>query len=88
MSHPTIVPNLLMEVMEVSMLPGGSIVVCAVAVLIIANYLASVIDGLHIGIGSPGIIQCCVSAMAVQKAVIDAVTVSVSPDNLSSFVNA
>src|SRR5262249_47371425 len=64
------------------------VTVLAVAVLVIANYLASVIDGQRIGIGSPGIIECCVSAVAVEKAVIDPITVLVSSDNLSSFVNA
>src|SRR5262249_53703428 len=59
----------------------------AVAVLIIANYLASVIDGQRIGIESARIIECCVSAIAVEKAVIDAATISVGSDNLSSFVN-
>jgi hypothetical protein len=58
----------------------------AVAVLIIPSYLASVIDRQGIGIDSAGIIECCLSAIAVEKAVIDAVTISVRSDNLSSFV--
>jgi hypothetical protein len=59
----------------------------AVQVLVIANYLASVIDGEGLGIESPGKIERCVSAMTVEKAVIDAATIFVSSDNLSSFVN-
>ena len=60
----------------------------AVQVLVIADYLASVIDGEGSGIKSPGKIECCVSAIGVEKAVIDAVTISVNSNNLSSLVDA
>jgi hypothetical protein len=64
-------------------------VLYAVAVLVIANYLASVIDGQgSIGNESSGKIECCGSAIAVQKGMIDEVTIFVSSNNLSSLVNA
>ena len=47
----------------------------AVAVLVIASYLASIIDRQVIGITSAGKIERCVSAVAVEKAVIDAIAV-------------
>ena len=59
----------------------------AVVDQIIANYLATVIDGQRLGRKSAGIIECCVSALAVEKAVIDTgSSISDSSDNLSSFV--
>jgi hypothetical protein len=50
--------------------------------------LATVIDGRCIGIERSVKIERCVSGVAVQKAMIDAIAVYVSSDNLPSFVNA
>jgi hypothetical protein len=60
----------------------------AVQVNVNANYLAIVIDGRGLGIKRAGKIERRVSAMAVEKAVIDAVNISVIADNLSRLVNA
>jgi hypothetical protein len=40
-----------------------------------ANYLASIVDGLGIGITSAGKIEHGVGALVVQEAVVDAITV-------------
>ena len=51
-----------------------------VVIQVPANYLASVIDGQRITIDSAGKIERCVNAVAVEKAMIDAITVYVSSE--------
>ena len=59
----------------------------AAVIKVIANYLTSIIDGQGLGRKSTGIIERCVTAIAVEKAVIDAGSnISDSSDNLSRFV--
>ena len=61
---------------------------CWAVVLVLASYLAMDIDGLGVGRGCSRKIERSVAATAVQEAVIEGVTISVSSDNLSSVVNA